>query len=176
MKAPPAWLLTVVIPLGMVACSDATDTTESTVVEADTTGRGLVAPAFDGQLLSGGDLSLDSLRGRPVVVNFWTTTCAPCVREMPALAAAAAEHEADGLVVVGVNYGEQEDRIQAFVDGFEAAIEYPILLDLDGAVGRSYGVAALPMTYFVDGNGVVQYRRIGELEQRHLDEGLSRIN
>lgn len=175
MKKSLPWLLTFVVVLGVGACSDGSDATEGAASDADTTGRGVVAPMFDGQLLSGGELSLDSLRGRPIVVNFWTTTCVPCVREMPALAGAAREHEAEGLVVIGVNYGESQERVQSFVDEFEVAIEYPIVLDLDGSVGRSYGVAALPMTYFVDSDGVVQYRRIGELEERHLDEGLSRI-
>ncbi len=116
MKKSLQWLLTFVVILGVGACSDGTDATEATASDADTTGRGVVAPMFDGQLLSGGELSLDSLRGRPIVVNFWTTTCVPCIREMPVLAGAAREHQAEGLVVIGVNYGENQERVQAFVD------------------------------------------------------------
>lgn len=160
-----------VFALGMAACSG--ESTADSSGNGDATGRGAEAPLFDGEVLSGGVVSLESLRGTPVVVNFWTTTCGPCVREMPALAATARDHE--GLTVIGVNYGEQQDRVQAFIDDFEIEIGYPIVLDKDGAIGRRYGVAVLPMTYFIDADGIVQYRRIGELEDRHIAEGLSRI-
>ena len=136
-------------------------------------GRGDEAPAFTGELLSGEQLTLESLRGQPVVVNFWLTTCEPCLREMPLLADAAGESE--DLVVVGVNYGEPAASVERYVDGFDVDLGFPILLDHDGEIGDSFGILVFPTTYFIDRNGIVQYRRVGELADRHLGEGLSRI-
>ncbi len=138
-------------------------------------GRGDPAPGFQARLLTGAQVELEALRGRPMVLNFWATTCAPCIREMPALAAAARDHTAEGLVIVGLNYGEPERSVRKFVEAFTPELGFPIALDLMGEVGRAYGVAVLPTTYFVDRDGVVQYRRIGELKAQHLAEGLSRI-
>lgn len=140
----------------------------------DPIGRGDQAPAFAGGLLAGEEVTLDSLRGKPVVLNFWLTTCEPCLREMPLLATAA--NETDDLVVLGVNFGEAEATVAGYVDSFDVDLDFPILLDHGGEIGNAYGIVVFPTTYFIDRHGVVQYRRIGELADRHLDEGLARIS
>ena len=138
-------------------------------------GRGDRAPAFHAQLLSGGELTLESLKGRPVVLNFWLTTCAPCIREMPALAEVISDHQADDLVVVGVNSGESPEVVTEFITGFEVELDFPIVLDREVDLGRLYEIVVFPMTYFIDRDGIVQYRRVGELREEHLEVGLSRI-
>ena len=135
-------------------------------------GAGDPAPSFTGTLLSGEELSLGSLRGRPLVLNFWLTSCEPCVREMPTLAAAT---EADtDLVVVGVNFGETSEQIERFLAGFDGSVDFAILLD-SGEITGAYQVAALPTTYFIDSAGTIRYRRVGELREEHLAVGLERI-
>lgn len=170
--------LGVALALVLSACS-ADSSTAPTVVTgaapAETPGKGVPAPDFAGELLSGGQLGLESLRGSPVIVNFWATTCAPCIREMPALAEAARANANEGLVVIGVNYGETVAMIERFVDAFDVELGFPIMLDDRGEIGRLFKVVVFPTTYFVDRDGVIQYRRLGELEERHLQEGLARI-
>ena len=137
--------------------------------------RGDVAPSFTVDLLDGGELDLNELRGRPVIVNFWLTTCEPCVREMPALDGAMDDRGDTGLVVVGINYAETPDTIKAFLDELDTAIDFPIGLDDSGDIVAAYDVAALPTTFFVDRGGLIRYRRIGEVTPEHLEVGLERI-
>lgn len=141
----------------------------------DPTGQGIVAPRFTAPLLGGAQFDSADYAGRPLVVNFWATTCEPCIREMPLLEAAADRYEDDGLVVVGVNYLEGSDRIESFFAQLNFDVDYPTVLDLDGDIGRHYGVALLPTTFFIDGDGIVLYRRLGEVHDRHFDEGWARI-
>jgi thiol-disulfide isomerase/thioredoxin len=167
----------VVVMLAASACSsgDGSSPTVVTGEASEVPGRGVAAPGFEGELLSGGSIGLEELRGQPVIVNFWATTCAPCIREMPALAGTADDHADDGLVVLGVNYGESVAQIERFIDGFEVELGFPIMLDNRGEIGRLFKVVVFPTTYFIDRDGVIQYRRLGELGERHLEEGLARI-
>jgi thiol-disulfide isomerase/thioredoxin len=136
-------------------------------------GPGDAAPPISAPLLGGGGLSSKDLKGRPVVVNFWMTTCEPCIREMPALADIADQYE--DLVVVGVNFREVPEDIAAFLDGFTEEITFPIALDADGSITAAFRVPAFPTTFFIDRTGVVRYRRIGEVRSEHLEVGLGRI-
>jgi len=159
--------------------------TEATVVtfpplSATDTGRqalgtGSAAPSFIAGTLDGAPVVFDSLRGRPVIVNFWMTTCEPCIREMPALADAARTGVGDELVVIGVNYREGPAVVVSFIESLETELDFPIALDADGSIANKYGVVVFPTTYFIDGDGVIQYRRFGELHQEHLEVGLERI-
>ena len=130
---------------------------------------------FQAELLSGSELTLDSLRGRPVVLNFWLTTCTPCIREMPALADLMRLHEDDDLVVVGINPGESNQVVTDFIANFEVDLDFPIVMDRQSEVRKLYSIAVFPMTYFIDRDGVIQYRRIGELREDHITVGLERI-
>jgi len=136
-------------------------------------GAGDPAPGFFGMPLDGGTLGAASVDGHPVVVNFWLTTCEPCIRELPALAQAAADH--DDLVVIGVNFEEGAEAITAFLDGFSPRPAFPILVDAHGEMARAYQVAVFPTTFFIDADGVIQYRRVGEVRAEHLAVGLERI-
>ncbi|MDP6451772.1 MAG: TlpA disulfide reductase family protein [SAR202 cluster bacterium] len=131
------------------------------------------APAFDIPLVGGDTIGLEGLRGKGVIVNFWSTWCAPCVRELPLLDSVARDHSDDGLIVLAVNMGETEDEILSFLESFD--LGFPIALDSTGDVSRMYGVVGLPMSVFIDGDGVVQYRRIGELREDLIARGLDRI-
>lgn len=131
------------------------------------------APAFEVPLTGGNVVSLEGLRGKGVIVNFWSTWCVPCVRELPLLDSVAREHSTDDLVILGVNMGETEEEILAFLERFD--LGFPIALDRKGDVSRMYGVVGLPMTVFIDADGVVQFRRIGELREDLIDRGLDRI-
>ncbi len=119
------------------------------------------APAIVGTTLDGTTFDLASLRGRPVVVNFWGPSCVPCRDEFPLLAAKLAEHAADGLAVVGVLTDDPPDPARAFVTEYGAT--WPTVIDPDRAIKEAYRVAARPQTYFVDGAGIVRRIQIGEL-------------
>lgn len=123
--------------------------------------RGFLAPDFSLPTLSGETVTLSSLRGRPVLVNLWASWCQPCRAEMPAIQRVYAEYQDQGFVVLAVNATNQDslNAVQPFIE--ELGLTFPILIDADGVVSNLYELRALPTSYFVDGNGVIQDMVIG---------------
>jgi cytochrome c biogenesis protein CcmG/thiol:disulfide interchange protein DsbE len=121
--------------------------------------------------LDGETLTSAELAGSPYVLNFWASWCIPaCVDEHPVLAAA---HE-DGVLVVGVLYGDAPADAQAFLDRYGDA-GYDHLVDDRGALAIEYGVTGPPETFFVDAGGIVRSRQWGPLTQASMDEQLAAI-
>src|SRR3990172_3205173 len=102
------------------------------------------APPIVGSTLDGAGFDLAALRGRPVVVNFWGPSCVPCREEFPLLADKLAEHEADGLQIVGVLTDDPPEPARAFVAEYEAG--WPTVIDPHRALKAAYRVAARPQT------------------------------
>jgi cytochrome c biogenesis protein CcmG/thiol:disulfide interchange protein DsbE len=122
---------------------------------------GSQAPAIAGTTLDGAALDLASLKGKPVVVNFWGPSCVPCRDEFPLLEAKLAQHAADGLTVVGVLTDDPVEPARDFVATYKAT--WATVVDPDKAFKTAYRVAARPQTYFVDRAGVIRKIQIGEL-------------
>ena len=96
------------------------------------------------------------LRGRPVVVNVWTSWCPPCREEMPALQRVYQDYQDRGVVILGLNSTVQDTREAALAFATEQGLTFPILLDEDGEATRLYQVRALPTTFFIDAQGMIQ--------------------
>jgi peroxiredoxin len=151
--------------------------------EKNVTGRdasaeeGRAAPDFLLRDLGGSALRLSDLQGRPVVVNFWASWCAPCRQEMPELVQAQIDNQQRGLLVVAVNVREGEPRARAFAEEF--TLPFAVVLDSRGEVSRTWRIGGptggLPSSYFIDARGVVRKVVYGSLTQRALDEGLGLI-
>lgn len=123
-------------------------------------GKVVPAPATTLELL-GGDgeqLSLASLRGKPVIVNFWASWCGPCRDEAPFLERTYQQHKDEGLVVLGIDFNDLRPDAQKFVDRF--GLTYPIVIDKKGKTIGRWGVTGVPETFFVDRNGNVVGERI----------------
>lgn len=131
------------------------------------------APSFEAHFVGGDTARIDDLMGDGIILNFWATWCGPCQREIPLLVHVAQEGGEDGVTVIAVNMGETEEEIRHFLDDFN--VNFLVVLDIDGSIARLYAVPVLPMTFFIDGDGVIRYRRVGELREGHIAEGLSRI-
>lgn len=108
-------------------------------------------PAVTLAALDGPPMSLASLRGRPVIVNFWASWCLPCRDEAPFLEATWREFRATGLLVVGVDTQDLEAPARALLREFR--ITYPTLRDPDGAVARRFGTTGVPETFFIGRDG-----------------------
>lgn len=153
-------------------------TTESAVAPlvVDTDGlpeAGSDAPDFELPDVNGDLVRLSDFHGRPVVLNFWATWCAPCRLEMPELERARAEFGESGPAVLTVNQGESAEQVDAFFD--EVGLTLPALLDSKGDVGAAYGAFFLPMTVIVDSDGVVAAIHRGMISRDELNGYLSEI-
>lgn len=126
------------------------------------------APAIDGLTIDGEPFSLASLRGRPVIVNFWGPSCIPCREEFPLLRSLLAAHGGDdGLAVVGVLMDDPPAPARDFVAQYEAT--WPTVDDPQRAIRDAYRVAARPVSYFVDRDGVLQSIQVGAMTQADFD-------
>jgi len=120
---------------------------------------GAQAPDFEWNAPDGSTRTLASLRGKVIVMNFWATWCKPCRSEMPALNSVARGTDA---VFLAVDLQEDGARARSFFDQLALDRLDPIL-DLDGQTTRRYGVVGLPVTFFIDSQGVIRHVERGEV-------------
>src|SRR3989304_378978 len=114
---------------------------------------GSLAPDFLLPTLDGGELRLSDLRGKAVIVNLWATWCTPCRKEMPQFVAAYDRYKDEGLEIVAVNVQGSPSIIRPFAADF--GLKFPWVLGQRGSVSDSYRLIGLPMTYFIDREGVI---------------------
>jgi thiol-disulfide isomerase/thioredoxin len=114
--------------------------------------RGTEAPPFELSDTSGKTWSLRELRGRPVLINFWATWCAPCRKEMPALAKLAGRSKGR-LAVLTINVDEDPGAARRFLP---EGTPLTVLLDTQKQVARRFGTEKFPETFLVDSAGRVQ--------------------
>jgi thiol-disulfide isomerase/thioredoxin len=124
------------------------------------------APAFaEGTWINSDPLTLDQLRGRVVVVDFWTFACFNCRNTLPALKHLQDTYAARGLSIVGVHTPELEreqviENVRREVSSL--GIAYAVLTDNDYATWNAYHVEAWPTVFILDKRGRVRYRHVGE--------------
>jgi cytochrome c biogenesis protein CcdA/thiol-disulfide isomerase/thioredoxin len=124
-------------------------------------------PALDGATawLNSAPLTTQSLRGKVVLVDFWTYSCINCIRTLPYLRAWAETYREQGLVVIGVHspefaFEKKLDNVKAAVDRF--GITYPVAVDSDFRIWRAFRNTYWPALYFVDAEGRIRHHQFGE--------------
>ena len=133
---------------------------------------GRPAPAFTLKAAgTGAPISLASLRGRPVVINFWATWCVPCYEEHAVLVAAARE-AGDSAQFLGVIYEDEEGRVGDFLS--RQGMAYPSLMDDEGKTAMAYGIYGVPETFFVDAQGRIAAKYTGPLRPDVLAANLAK--
>ena len=121
-------------------------------------------PAFTGQTLQGDSLALASLRGRPLVLNFWASWCGPCRAEQQGLELASRQLASRGVRLVGVNIRDDRGAAATYLKEFQ--VGYPSLFDRPGVLPARLGALgpqAPPYTLVVDAQGLVVARVFGVL-------------
>jgi thiol-disulfide isomerase/thioredoxin len=118
-------------------------------------------------------LTPQSLRGRPVLVQFWTFTCINWLRTLPYVRTWFEKYRGDGLVVLGVHTPEFE--VEHDIDNVRRAaqelrVDYPIAVDSDYKVWRAFDNEYWPAQYFVDAGGQIRYHRFGEGEYEYSEK------
>ena len=133
------------------------------LIGGDPTGK--PAPATSFALLDGSRSSLAALKGRPVVLNFWATTCAPCIKEMPAIEAV---HKAlgDRVAFVGIDVRDSVSGGQEFVQ--RTGVTYTIGRDPSGDIFTSFDAVNLPTTVLLDAEGTIVATHTGALDEAKL--------
>lgn len=122
---------------------------------------GAPAQSFPAKRVDGTPDALADYRGRVVLLNLWATWCPPCREEMPALERFYREYRAQGVVVLGVDQGEDPQVAARYAR--EHGVTYPILVDEDQQYGRAYAAVGLPTTIVVGRDGRIVKGIDGEL-------------
>jgi cytochrome c biogenesis protein CcmG/thiol:disulfide interchange protein DsbE len=135
---------------------------------------GQPVPPISGTTLDGSTVDLATLRGHPVVINFWGPTCVPCREEMPLLAQKLAEHGKDGLEIIGVLTYDPVEPAKAFAAQYGGT--WQTVIDPGGAIRNAYRVVGRPQSYFVDGNGVLRSIQIGYLTDADFERQFAKIS
>lgn len=132
------------------------------------------APDFSLPLYGEGELELAELRGNPIVLNFWASWCSPCREEAISLQSAWQSYRDRGVRFIGINIQDSKARARIHIDEF--SITYPNGPDLDGTITVDYGVIGIPVTFFVNSEGVIKGRWVGALDEYQLDSWLDGLS
>lgn len=120
---------------------------------------GKTAPDFALRLLDGRMVALSDFRGKPVLLNFWTTWCPACRVEMPYLESVFQREKEQGLTILAVDIEEIRDTVVQFTRQY--GLSFPVALDTSGDVARQYRVSTLPTTFLIDKEGTIRLVKIG---------------
>ena len=141
-------------------------------------------PDFGGAVgwLNSAPLSRESLRGKVVLVNFWTYSCINSLRELPYMKAWAAKYKDAGLVVIGVHapeFGFERERANVENAVRELSVAYPVAIDSNHRIWDAFNNEYWPADYFIDGKGRIRYHHFGEgdyAESEHVIQKLLQAN
>ncbi len=134
------------------------------IVELDADGE--AAPDFSLNLMGGGSIDSQELRGRVVMLDFWASWCPPCREEAPVLAQVYAEYHERGVEFVGVNLWDNAGDADLFVQ--QQGHEYPNGVDDGGKIAISYGVRGIPEKFFIDREGSIVRKFSGPMTADRL--------
>ena len=126
--------------------------------------QGNIAPDFELNTLDGKSIKLSDFRGQKVIINMWATWCPPCRAEMPDMQKFYDNYKDENATVIAINMTtseKSEDRIHEFLD--ELGITFPVVLDKQNKVGQMYQVHALPTSYIIDSEGIIQQKVTGPM-------------
>lgn len=116
---------------------------------------GALAPSFTAPALAGAEFHLASLRGSPVVLNFWATWCGPCRLELPELQELYAALQPRGLRIVAVNLGERPEKAREWVEAL--GLTFDVVLDEQGTTAARYHLRGQPSTFIIAPDGIITH-------------------
>jgi cytochrome c biogenesis protein CcmG/thiol:disulfide interchange protein DsbE len=131
------------------------------------------AADFTLETFHGGSFRLSNHKGNPVIVNFFASWCTLCGDEVSDLEKVYRDYAERGVILVGVAVQDTESKARTYVEKY--GLTFPTGLDGDGAVEEAYGVYGLPMTYFIDGKGLIAYVHAGVVTEALMKHELEKI-
>jgi outer membrane lipoprotein-sorting protein/peroxiredoxin len=143
------------------------------LVKANANLSGKDAADFKFNSLDGKEFSLQSLRGKVVLLDFWATWCGPCRKDLPALEKIYSEFRDRGLVMLGMNVGEDRETVSKFLAANK--LSYPIVLAGQTEMLESYSVIAFPTVVLIDREGKIALYHVGSGSESELREALTTL-
>jgi cytochrome c biogenesis protein CcmG/thiol:disulfide interchange protein DsbE len=134
---------------------------------------GQPAPEIDLQTFDGERVTLSSLRGRPVLVNFWASWCIPCRTEFPLMVETYAERADEGLEIMGILHDDTVEGGRAFAA--DQGATWPMLYDADDEAWDDYLGLGMPTSFFIDADGIVRAFSLGPFSEEGLPRQLATI-
>ncbi|WP_238881521.1 TlpA disulfide reductase family protein [Clostridium sp. YIM B02551] len=116
--------------------------------------------------MSGKEVSLSDFKGKNVLINFWATWCPPCKAEMPDIERLYEENKNSDLVILAVNLGEDKETVKSFMD--KNNYKFQVLLDSNQDVAVKYDISSIPTSFFVNKDGVIVQKRVGEMNLEEM--------
>ena len=132
---------------------------------------GEIAPDFEITTIEGQPVKLSQYRGKAVLVNFWAVWCYPCVEEMPLLQQRYLLNHPD-LVILAIEDNSPSDEIKEIV--MDKGMTFLVAKDA-GSLQGQYGITAFPTSFFIDSDGIVQSKVIGDMSPEQIDLELAKI-
>ncbi len=129
------------------------------------------APDFTLETLDGGELTLSSLRGKPVLVDFWATWCGPCEETIPVLVAFQRKY-GERVKVLGVSVDWEREAVAPFAR--EHAMNYPVLFGDEG-LALEYGAPGFPTLFVVDAGGQIVEAHVGVVSLPELEASVGKL-
>jgi cytochrome c biogenesis protein CcmG, thiol:disulfide interchange protein DsbE len=154
------------------ACSLAACGNGGSATNAGPARVGAAAPAWSEPSIPGPKLSLASLRGKAVYLNFFASWCPPCNEEAPQIETLARSYASRGLQVVGVDVLENARKAESFRTAHH--LSYPIVID-SGTLRNQYAINGLPVHVFIDRAGTVRKIVVGELSPAGMRANVERV-
>lgn len=132
-------------------------------------------PAFTVKTLEGKEVSFESLAsGKPVLVDFWATWCAPCVKAMPELQRLHQRHASKGFSVVGISIDEEHDKARKFTE--KKKLGYPVYLDATATPAWStFHVRSIPAVFLVDSQGRIVQQWLGKVDMKEVEQAVAKL-
>jgi peroxiredoxin len=132
------------------------------------------APEVSLSTLDGDTVSIHGLRGQPILLTFWATTCVSCIREMPHLVELHERYNARGLEVIGV--AMSYDRPDHVMEVTRArALPYTIALDTEDKAARAFGnIRLTPTSFLISPDGRIVYQKLGDIDWAVVERNLER--
>ncbi|MFB1082310.1 TlpA family protein disulfide reductase [Jeotgalibacillus sp. JSM ZJ347] len=132
------------------------------------------APDFTLMMQDGTELSKKDLSGQPLILNFWTSWCPPCVAEVPELNQFSAEYS--DIKLIGVNLTKEEykkENVSGFIE--EHQVPFPIALDEEGTMQETFRIFTIPITVIITADGKIYETFFGPVTADQLEKSMDRL-
>jgi len=157
-------LFAALLLFGTLICAPASHASPFAAMEITPLSEKIVAPGFTLAALDGRESNLSDYKGKVMLLNFWATWCAPCLREMPGMENLSQKFRDDEFVVLGISNDQPryKKRVATFIKRLN--LTFPVLLDSDGKVSDDFSVAGIPVSFLIARDGTVLAHVVGERE------------